>query len=143
MPKGIYDRSKAKPRVKRARTHDAAPKVEPTAVARDRHRFREGDAIREVPILREMRGPHYSDGNIAPVVLQVLLWAHCIREPIPDTPSNIAAIKCLDDYGMIEEEGGFWTTTERGQAYVKALLALPFPQAVTTWVVPARTNGVD
>lgn len=147
MPRGVYDRALAAKR-RRARTHDKVISGGDGRVVLDvlvddaRHRFRSGDDVEERRVAKQMREdiPRYSEGNIAPIVLQVLLWAHCRPEPIPDSLAVRGAIKCLDDADMIEEQGGFWTTTERGRAYVAALLAMRWPVAVTTWAVPSTQD---
>lgn len=77
--------------------------------------------------------PVYCEGNIPPVVIEVLLHVYC-REPLRDTPANNLAVAFLLREHMIMWENDNRSLddcplvlTLKGQAHVKALMTLRFP----------------
>lgn len=78
----------------------------------------------------------YSEGQLAPIVIMVLLHIHSIAEPLeksgwPPSPARSAAMACLIANQLIYADprsGSGWYSTEKGRAYIARLLALPFTE---------------
>lgn len=77
-----------------------------------------------------------------PCNLELLL--HCYYSPEPHDRLWAPAIKEGVEYllreGMISatEQVGRYKTTDKAEAFIKHLMAVPFPQA--KWIVPSRQN---
>lgn len=75
--------------------------------------------------------------------LDVLIHCHCSTEEHPraDAPAVQEAYNYLANSQMICRDldcidSDRWTTTEKGDAYIKHLLSIPFPEI--RWVIPTE-----
>lgn len=98
-------------------------------------------------MIEEPENSHtYSEGSLAPCVLETLLHVYYRATPLSDSPAVRASVLTLERYGLITESAatlaGF-LPTDRGLAHVAALLALPFPTPVSSWNHPLTGEPIQ
>lgn len=86
----------------------------------------------------------YSEGNLAPIVLEFLIDAHTrgrVRKFNPLAPAQIGAFEFLTREGLVSGPPEDCDTTGRGRAYVQALCDLRLPPKSETDVNLERANA--
>ncbi len=92
--------------------------------------------------------PHYSEGQLAPIVLETLIEVHITGEKLKaeSAPAVVASLEVLLRHELIQEsaaKSSGWRTTGRGKAYIGMLCALPFPVLTQQWVHPLTKEALQ
>lgn len=77
---------------------------------------------------------------MTPLQIEMMLHFHCSPLPYPNrSPAAEEALQWFRSEGLIESTGmGSVRLSERGDAYVKFLIALPLP--IANWQIPGPWN---
>jgi hypothetical protein len=83
--------------------------------------------------------------TISPKQLEVLLQAHYLAGPLELTgPAHKEAVEFFSRAEIIKPVGtrpGCWELTEKGTAWIEAILAVPVPVSKTIWVIPGAPDA--